>query len=84
MGRQKTVPIRRFKAVDDEGTSYDIVGSEKMVEIEGHGPGEPGWTSVGVSLRTVDGLPVTHLAEGMYEVQGAKPVRVMTSDPRAP
>ena len=84
MGRQKTVPIRRFQAVDEEGQVYHIVGSEKLIEIEGHGPGEPGWTSLGFSLRTVDGLPVTYLAKGVYEVQEAQPVRVTTSEPRAP
>jgi len=84
MGRQKTVPIPRFKAADEQGQAYHIVGSEKLVEIEGRGQGEPEWTSVDLSLRTVDGLPVTYLAKGVYEVQGAKPVRVTTRDPRAP
>jgi len=84
MGRQQTVPIRRFKAVDEQGRPYHIVGSEKLVEIEGHGPGEPEWTSVDISLRTVEGLPATYLAKGVYEVQGAQPVRVTTSEPRAP
>ena len=84
MGRQKTVPIRRFQAVDEQWRSYHIVGNEKFVEIKGHRSGEPGWTSVDLSLRTVDGLPVTYLAKGVYEVQGAQPVRVIASDPRAP
>ena len=84
MGRSKTVPIRRFKAMDGAGKSYQIVGNEKLVENEGTRPGEPQWTSVDLSLRTIEGLGVRYIQTGVYELLTQPPVRVTSPDPQAP
>lgn len=87
MGRQKTVPIPRFEAFDESGQPYSIIGSQKMTEAPDEwraGASEVKWVPGAVSLRTVEGLRVTHLGQGTYEIQAATPIRVTSTDPRAP
>lgn len=85
MGRQKTIPIPRFEAFDDSGRRFSIIGSQKLFEGSPTGDqGDPEWSPGPLLLRTVEGQRVNRMDKGHYEVLAPTPVRVTSTDPRAP
>ncbi len=79
MKQQKVMPIPRFEAEDAKGRQYSIVGTETVAS-----DGGDAWRRISISLKTIDGLKVKYLAQGVYEVEGAQTVRVTSDDPHAP
>jgi len=66
------------------GQGKGAPAASRLVENEGTRPGEPQWTSVEMSLRTVDGLGVRYIQTGVYELLTQPPVRMTSPDPQAP